>query len=312
MKIRVRAGFILTSCSLLGLACGDETETVSVTTRAISGGPVMFVLPPINAGCATFQPGYDPGEGDQGPTLHGEPFDVWEDDFCTSVWMYDFQAEDGTFYWDWYNYQVDVGDIDPDIGLPPHMEAIYPTARDSALYCEWRWEIVPESVEGFPESDIQRYVATLREVSYFCSDEYTPSGWVDGEDGEQWEFYLMRSTNPEIVLLLDGPVTGQPEPGVTFQGLVGLDETGGWDPRSSDPAGLTWHYRRCEPEPSADGRGIGFCRSEGEPQCRYFSAGAGREKCEWSDIQALPANPDLITESWRLEHAEIYEQVFGT
>jgi hypothetical protein len=303
-------GCIMATFGLVVLACGPDepNPAVPMTEQAIEAGLMAFVLPPVNAACGSVQPGFVEAETEEEcPTLNGECYDVWNDDFCTPIWQYRFVREGDRLYHEWYTYITDMGEVDPSKALPPHLDALYPAARDSALYCKWRWSLEVESVPPYPEEDIQRFEATLEEVSYYCSDAYTPSGWVIGE---QRGFYLFRSTNPEVVLFLDEPLSSQPVEAPTFQGYVGMQEMGGWHPlEDAELGGWMFFYQRCDPEPAADGNGIGLC---GDPDiCRYFTAGAGRDKCDFSDVNALPANPDLIDPNWRALNPQIYRAVFG-
>lgn len=305
----MRARFLLLLIGFLG--CGEEAEVEkSVADLLVEAGPAMFVLPPINGRCGTFQPGWAPAsDPDDCDTLDGECYDVFRDDFCTSVWMYVWTEEDGRLFHEWYNYFLDIGEVDPTRDLPPHMEAILAQSRDSALHCRFRWSVEVEDVEGFSATDVQRFTPTLEEVSFFCSAEYSPGGWVVGED---FSHYMFRSTNPDVLLLLDDPPFATHEGNDRlFSGFIGIEETGGWSPFTTEGLnGSTFYYKACTPVPSDDGQGIGFCPRD--EQCRYFSAGAGRRRCGWEDVRALPANPDLIDPLWEARYPSLYDEVFGT
>lgn len=294
----------------LGSACTATPAPVeSPFDVAVAAGTLSYVLPPLNSGCARFQPGYDPGDPDATPpvpaTLDGAPYDVFADDFCTAAWTYQYGRDATGPYQDEWVYVVDMGEPDPAATLPEHLAfATSAAAREASFYCHFRWRLVLEPFETYPTSSILRVTRTLEEVSRFCTPPYAPTGFTIGEIHEG---YLLRSTDPGVVLWVDE--TSLPDNGDSprFMGYVGQAETGGWDPPQD--GGWTFHYRACTPTPTVDGMGPGPCL---EPEaCRYFSASAAIERCSWDIVHALPADPALVRPEWRSEYAGMYAEIFG-
>ncbi|MBX3273106.1 MAG: hypothetical protein KF729_22775 [Sandaracinaceae bacterium] len=259
-------------------------------------------MPALHSGCGRVQPGFEAGEP---PTLNGAPYDPFADRFCSIQWVQRITREAEQVYQDWWVYVVEMGEPDPRVELPEHLQVVLNAgARGSALYCQFRWRLDgADPVGSYPASDVVLARFTLESVSHFCSTEYTPGGFRPEVDTHA--IYYFRSSDPGMVLSLDEFSVDDGD--VRFRGYYGLD--GGAPTYHPGPGGRSFFYRTCSPTPSSDGHGPGVCL--GPPQCRYFSASGGFERCTWDHVQALPANAALVHPGWADAHPGPYAQVYG-
>lgn len=325
------------------VCCGDElSDSVSTPVDdAVEAGPVHFVIPPFNSSCGRVQPGYDPGNPaeDIPPNVDGEEYSILLDDFCSVEWVYEFTEEDGEYYRTDYAYVVDMGGPDQELMsmAREHLPAMWPNARDYAFYYGIRKKLEIESVPGYDPSDVVRVIETTVAVTKYASSCYG-GGWPLGEE---WVYYLFRSSDPNRVILLDEiSIDEQPEPSLLFQGYIGAEDSGGASLNSSDAGGQAWFYQACDqrdadsPRPDGSTQPASYddetsCRLVDDPRgeharlsmgpgvcrdraiCRYFSATESRAKCSFDDARALPANPELIAPTWRSRYFELMEQVLA-
>lgn len=260
--------------ALAALGCADPR--LPVMQQAILDGPYQSAGPsvwaPISTGCRMLDPSYDAGMD--------SPMEREQNTFCSIIWAGMFYQDEDGIYDDTLVYIHSIGEFDPD-----HPLAGEPWARDQALYCLIRHRFSSAPVPGYPESDVQRIEATVVEATGPCSTII----------GRTYPGFLVRGSEPGTFFEVHSDESGMLD---LYRGTAGVAGTG------DDP---NWQIdAHCTPTLGIEGRG--YC----EPRCRLWSADPedGLEACTWADAPILPANPDLIDQSWIAAHRELYEQVF--
>ncbi|MBX3248477.1 MAG: hypothetical protein KF901_14975 [Myxococcales bacterium] len=292
-----------------GLACAVEDQPTLVEVLPSARRYYTHVIPPLLTACGTVRPGFD-----------ADTYDVFSDASCTIAVTYHFRRDAGVTYVEWWNYIINMSEPDPAADLPPHLDALWPAAGESALHTYFRWRVVETSSVGtFRETDIQRWSLVLEDVSRWGSRAYVPSGFCpeldppeecwnaerNGYDVDVQESLTIRSSRDDVVLWLEEFSVARQGDDFRFSGFLGFPELGGF-PSESEPQGWTFSYLPCEPSASSDGQGPGFCAP-----CRFISGTNELPRCEWENVRALPANPSLIHPSWVERYGVYFEEIHG-
>jgi len=271
----------------------QEQEATIVDSLVAAGvmGLVHSALPPFYSHCGEVQPGFDP-----------DNYDPVNDTFCTITETKEYRKEQGEVLLTVNYYVTDMGTPDPEAQVAPWM-------HPDTFYCNWTMSIKAEPFDSVPPKDAQWLTSTVREVSYYCSEEYVGAGAI--QVGQTFKELAMRSTDPNVLLFTSDFAIASNGGNSLFMGFAGMDDTGG-SPRSDlSGGGGTELFDVCTPTPAkvpppATSGGPGIC----EPVCRLFMAADPLPLCSWDNIpHQLPDNPDLIDNEWKERFSKLYKEI---
>jgi len=305
------------ACALLlagiaagGCGGGEDEEPVGVLAQIADGRWTGQLLPPINTGCGTKQPGYDPGDPEGTPPIppskNGSPYVKETDPFCTAAWTRRWYTDEAGAHVAESLYVAEMGEPDPGAELERWQ-------HPGGYRCTLTWGAVAEPVGSYPVSDLQHVTITLEDVTPDCAAAF------ELDPPAQEVFYLFRMTDPRLVVAVFDDRLLQQGDSFLFQGFIGLEDTGGVMTLDSN-GGFAQYDLPCSPVtvPGEDGPGI-CTQPDGTRMCRQFSASAeyegdfpgGRPACTWDDVHALPANKELVHPDWCAQHQSLCHEFYG-
>lgn len=267
-------GALLSACTQ-----GSTVSEDTVIDQLVAVGPLGLPrsgLPPLETGCHADASGI--------PTLNpGEK--------CSSTYTRQFSGDLETGYTMTESiYVYAMGDTSDATG------ELNPWDQDGGHFCTVNFDVYPEAVAGFSDSDVVKLTFVIDSVE----DDYPDlDPCAHKNPGEEHSEHAYRSTEGGSFLFLPGWAQSLQGESMLFSGLFGVEGSGCMSLSECPEGGSMQLYESCDPLLPGTG-GIGYCASI----CRLFGPGNDLPVCDSTMVSAFPTSIELCDATRMEGHPE--------